>query len=1035
MSGLGIDLDASQLAVVGLPDRASAAVLGAPGSGKTTTIVELVADRVLTRGWDPRSVLVLTSARASATRLRDRIAVRLGVPTDGPLARTAPSLAYEIVGVTARAAGETPPRLVTGAEQDADLAALIEGHLAAGTGPAWPDPLTPEVRRTARFRSELRDLFSRATEQGIDPRRLRELGRSTGRAEWVAAGEFFDEYLDVVASARPEQRDPAELARLAIATLDAGGGGERVAGLRLVVIDDLPEATEATLGLLAALARRGIPVIAFGDPDVAANAFRGGEPDALGRLASVLGVPGLDPSAVATLILERAHRPNTVLRDFTGAVTERIGTAAAGGQRRAIAERAPTDRSPTGRPPLARIEAPTAARTAAVIARALREEHVLHGVPWERLAVIVRSGAAVPALARSLALAEVPTRTGGGGLALRDDATARALLAVVEAGAGRLELTADLAAELLTGPFGGLDPIGLRRLRIALRTEEALAGGSRPSAELLVEALAAPGRFATIDAPVARTAERLAGTLDALRTAEATATAEELLWLAWERSRLAGPWRGQALGVGVAAAEANRDLDGIVGLFAAAKRFAERRPDVAASEFFAELRDAEVSEDLIAPTRSDDAVLVTTPSGAVGLEFDTVVVAGLQDGAWPNRRPRGTLLSPQSLARAAIGEEGVLDERRLVLDDELRMFALAVSRARDRVLLAAVVNDDESRSVLIDLLPPDVPVLAEGSPLTIRGTTGRLRRLLTSRGIDARTRAAAASSLAHLAELAVPGANPDDWHGLLAPSSDAPLFEGLQVPVSPSRLERFEESPLDWFLETIGGSSSTTLMDVGTILHWAMETAESPDSDAVWARVEKRWGELLFESPWLAEHHRRSARVLADGIAAYLGDFAAGGGRVIGAEKKFELEVDRATVRGTIDRVERAADGSVVIVDLKTGSPVTNQAKIDATAQLGAYQLAYRAGLFDDVLEDLGEHRAGGAKLLYVKSGVDGKTYREGVQAPLGDEGLEAFRERIRQVAIGMAAASFEGALEVGGYGLGAVPELRLHRVGAVSGA
>jgi superfamily I DNA/RNA helicase/RecB family exonuclease len=1024
-----VSLDASQLAVIELPDDASAAVLGAPGSGKTTTIVELVADRVLTRGWDPRSLVVLTSARAAATRLRDLIAVRLGVPTDGPLARTAPSLAYEIVGVTARAAGEAPPRLVTGAEQDADIAALLDGHIATGTGPEWPDPLTPEVRRTSRFRSELRDLFARATEQGIDPRRLRDLGRATGRPEWVAAGEFFDEYLDVVASARPEQRDPAELARLAIATLDAGGGGERVAALRLVIIDDLPEATEATLGLLAALVRRGIPVIAFGDPDVATNAFRGGEPDALGRLASVLGL-----ADIRTLVLDRAHRPNSAIREFTGVVTQRIGTAAAGAQRRAVADRAATDRPPLARPALARIEAPTAARTAAVIARALREEHVLHGAPWSRLAVIVRSGAAVPALARSLALAEVPTRTGAGGLALRDDAAARALLAVVETGTGRLELTADLAADLLTGPFGGLDPIGLRRLKIALRTDEAKAGGSRPSGELLVEALAAPGRFATIDAPVARTAERLAGTLDALRTAEPAATAEELLWLAWDRSRLAKPWRAQALGAGVAAAEANRDLDGIVGLFAAAKRFAERRPDVAASEFFAELRDTEVSEDLIVPTRSDDAVLVTTPSGAVGLEFDTVVVAGLQEGAWPNRRPRGTLLSPQELARAAAGDQAVLDERRLVLDDELRMFALAVSRARDRVLLAAVVNDDESRSVLMDLLPPDVPLLAEGSPLTLRGTTGRLRRLLTSRGVDARTRSAAASSLAHLAEQGVPGASPDEWHGLLRPSSEAPLFEGVQVPVSPSRLERFEESPLDWFLETIGGSSSTTLMDVGTILHWAMETAESPDAAAVWERVEKRWSELLFESPWLAEHHRRSARVLAEGIAAYLGDFAAGGGRIVGAEKKFELEIDRATVRGAIDRVERAADGSVVIVDLKTGSPVTNQAKIDATAQLGAYQLAYRAGLFDDVLADLGEHRPGGAKLLYVKSGVGGKKYREGVQAPLGDEGLEAFRARIRQVAIGMAAASFEGVLEVGGYGLGAVPELRLHRVGAVSG-
>lgn len=1028
VSGLGFDrgasgarpvvLDPSQAAVVALADGVSAAVLGAPGSGKTTTIVELVADRVLDRGHDPRSVLVLTSTRPAAARLRDLVAVRLGVPTDGPLARTAPSLAYEIVGVAARAAGATPPRLLTGAEQDADVAALLDGHLEGG-GPAWPDPLTPEVRRTARFRAELRDLWARATEQGLDPRRLRDLGRTTGRTEWVAAAEFWDEYLDVVAGAREEQRDPSELMRLAIRVLDSGDPGERVAGLRLVIVDDLPEATEGTLGLLAALARRGIPVIAFGDPDVAANAFRGGEPDALGRLSSVLGVP------VETRVLAHAHRPNVALREFTGVVTARIGTAAAGAQRRAVAERPPADR-----PPLARIESPTAARTAAVIARALREEHLLHGVPWGRLAVIVRSGASVPSLARSLALAEVPTRTGGGGGALRDDPAARALLTLVETGLGVRGLDAELAAELLTGPFGGLDAIGLRRLKIALRTEEAQAGGARPSAELLVEALEGPGRFATIDAPVARTAERLAVTLDALRAADPAATAEELLWLAWDRSRLAKPWRAQALGAGVTAAEANRDLDGIVGLFAAAKRFAEHRTDnPPASVFFATLRDAEVAEDLIAPTRADDAVLVTTPSGAIGLEFDTVVVAGLQDGAWPNLRPRGSLLSPQKLARP----EGVIDERKLVLDDELRMFALAVSRARDRVLFAAVVNDDESRSVMLDLLPPDTPVLAENGPFTLRGTTGRLRRLLTSRGVDPRTRAAAASTLARLAQLEVPGASPDDWHGLLPPSTEAPLFEGMPVPVSPSKLERFEESPLDWFLETIGGSTSTTLMDVGTILHWAMETAESPDADAVWARVEKRWGELLFESPWLAEHHRRSARVLAEGIAAYLADFQAGGASIVGAEKSFVLEVGRALVRGTIDRVERSPDGGVVIVDLKTGNHIP-QAKVNASAQLGAYQLAYREGRLDDVLAELGEHHGAGAKLLYVKSGVDGKKYRQGVQQPLDEAGIEAFRERIRQVAIGMAAASFEGVLEVGGYGLGAVPELRLHRVGPVSG-
>ena len=66
-------------------------------------------------------------------------------------------------------------------------------------------------------------------------------------------------------------------------------------------------------------------------------------------------------------------------------------------------------------------------------------------------------------------------------------------------------------------------------------------------------------------------------------------------------------------------------------------------------------------------------------------------------------------------------------------------------------------------------------------------------------------------------------------------------------------------------------------MNVGTILHWAMETATDPTVDAIWAAVESRWDELVFEAPWLAEHQRRVTRVLAQGIAEYLRDF--GGGR------------------------------------------------------------------------------------------------------------------------------------------------------------
>ncbi len=219
-----------------------------------------------------------------------------------------------------------------------------------------------------------------------------------GAPHWVAAADFIDEYLAVVPTFRESQLDPAELGRFAVRAIEAGEAGERIDALKLVVVDDLQEATESTLSILRALAARGIAVIAFGDPDVAANAFRGGEPDALGRLGAVLG------TEVTTLVLSTAHRQDAALRSLTASITGRIGTASAGRQRAAEPGR------PAGSVPIGKIEATTPAREWSSIARLLRERHLLDGVPWEQLAVIARSGSQVELVRRSLAHADVPVR-------------------------------------------------------------------------------------------------------------------------------------------------------------------------------------------------------------------------------------------------------------------------------------------------------------------------------------------------------------------------------------------------------------------------------------------------------------------------------------------------------------------------------------------------------------------------------------------------------------------------------------------------
>src|SRR3954451_3962731 len=63
-------------------------VLAGPGTGKTTTLVEAVVDRVEHRGLRPDEVLVLTFSRKAPGELRDRITSRLGTSVAGPAAFT-----------------------------------------------------------------------------------------------------------------------------------------------------------------------------------------------------------------------------------------------------------------------------------------------------------------------------------------------------------------------------------------------------------------------------------------------------------------------------------------------------------------------------------------------------------------------------------------------------------------------------------------------------------------------------------------------------------------------------------------------------------------------------------------------------------------------------------------------------------------------------------------------------------------------------------------------------------------------------------
>jgi superfamily I DNA/RNA helicase len=867
-------LDASQRVVLELGLRDSAIVIGAPGSGKTTTLVQFAVDRVHRLGLDPSALLVLAPSRLAANRLRDRLALRVDRPTNGPLARTVTSVAFSIVQSQATLHDEPAPRLLTGAEQDSIISELLAGATGVSGGPRWPEQIDGEVRALAGFRTELRELMMRVTEAGLRPGDLRTAGERYDRPEWVAAADFMVDYEAVIDSFPTPYLDSAELISEATRSIVDGAP---LGTLELLLVDDVQEQGAATLEFLRALAGRGVTVVGFGDPDVAAATFRGSDPLALAEFGRRLGVDA------QTLTLDTVHRHGDEVRGLVSEISQRIGASGVVEHRKAEAAfegdsrggrvdgpaaadadaggGADTDAdadaradaeagAPTGEGSSIRYVCEnTPARLHRRIGRVLREQHLLHGVPWSKMSVVVRSGSLLAPLERSLALSDVPTRGSVGSRTEQDHHAAGHLLTAAAVAVGAEALTEASAVDLLTGPLSGLDRMALRRLRLALRHEELAGGGAKQGTQLLYEALLTGVGFASVDSTPARRAHRFATTLaEATRLAADGGSIEEVLWHLWDRSGLAAPWASAALGHGLAADEANRQLDGVMALFTAAKRFVERAPGAPASNFIVEARSATIREDSLTPTSAGEAVWLGTPNTVVGAEVDVVVVAGLQDGVWPNPRVRGTLLYPQEFTQRVAGlpvEE--LDARASVMSDELRLFELAVSRARSLVVLAAVDSEDEHPSPFLRF--PSVPPAETGAaehPLTLRGLVGHLRREVAAptreacaRGdlaggtsadgaVDAHADTAAgvadaAAALARLAAAGVPGAAPDEWYGLSEPTTTDPLIdltdEEARVRVSPSQMETFEKTPLAWFIDKMAAMPSGIAANVGTIVH------------------------------------------------------------------------------------------------------------------------------------------------------------------------------------------------------------------------
>src|SRR6185437_16062411 len=446
-------------------------VLAGPGTGKTTAIVEAVVDRIARRGLDPTRVLVLTFSRKAAAELRERITLRLDRTTTEPLALTFHSYAYALVRREFARSGDEPPILLSGPEQLAEVRRMLRGESVDGAN-HWPERLRP-LLATRGFAGELRDFLLRAAERGLDGPALADLGRQLGRDDWTAAGGFLTRYAARFDLAPVPAYDYAEIIRLAGMLLSRAEirQRERLA-YDVVVVDEYQDSDPAQEALLHALAGDGRELIVVGDPDQSIYAFRGAEADVIERFPTRFR--GADGQPARVVALRTCRRSGAVPLAASRRIAAKLPAVrgikdlSAKREHRALASLPEAD--------LGGVRVVIAAserQEAAAIADTLRRAHLIDHVPWSSMAVLVRSAVRqVPALQRALSGAGVPVAVAVDELPLADDPGTRPLLQLIGCAIGLMPLTEETAAELLTGPLGGTDALGLRRLRRILRQRD-----------------------------------------------------------------------------------------------------------------------------------------------------------------------------------------------------------------------------------------------------------------------------------------------------------------------------------------------------------------------------------------------------------------------------------------------------------------------------------------------------------------------------------------------------------------------------------
>jgi DNA helicase II / ATP-dependent DNA helicase PcrA len=756
-----------------------------------------------------------------------------------------------------------------------------------------------------------------------------------------------------------------------------------------VLLDEYQDTGEAQRVLLTSLFGRGHAVTAVGDPRQSIYGWRGASAGNLERFPADFADPEAEEPAGSSRLTVSFRNGEEIL-GAANLVADGIplrGADMAAGHLRPGPGRTGAGRVVVALHPTVVDEAEWVAEQVAAVGRGSSP------VPWGQVAVLARKRSHFPRLESELRARGVPCEVVGlGGLLHQPEvvdvvATLR-VLADPTAGAALVRILAGPRWRL--GPRD-LDALGRRARRLAVGTSRRTAEEDDDRDDPDYDAVDERSLVDAVDDPGDRDAysdegyRRVLALREELRRLRRL-TASSLPDLVMAVVRGLGLDVELSARAGVRASDALLDVDRLVEV---AEEFVSSGEDPGLLAFLAYLDTAEERErGLEVEVAEPDAsrVQLMTVHAAKGLEWDVVVVAGLTKGVFPvDGRPvadwtkqiatlpfplRGDRTelpvldweraSDQKAAHDVLGEfreackeRGLLEERRLAY--------VAVTRARELLLCsgywwdgatkrrgpsplldelhelcvggggevatwAAPPADDAANPLAVDpvSLPWPFDPLGDRRPAVVHGAAL----------VRAASGAAPAAGAEHVSTVEVWDAELELLLAELARHRAAGSGGVVELPsrLSVSQLVMLRRDPAELArsLRRPLPRKPAPLARRGTKFH-------------LW--LEARWGQQrLLDVDELPGAADESAEPDADLVALQAAfERSAWAGRVpTEVELPFDMVVDGIVLRGRCDAVfTDAPDGSVDVVDWKTGPPKSGPEATAAAVQLAVYRLAW----------------------------------------------------------------------------------------------